>query len=169
MKTKLILGLAAAASALLPIAAEADTHLTFFYWAGSNQGVVPQAVIDDYLKAHPDVKIDIIELTNQLTYPKMVAARRTTPDDPLVNCGFFNTDIANKGDVDDMWVSLDPREIPNMENVIDGYRRPDDRGVGFQTSTIGLLYNKDAMPEPPDLLERAVGRGRPRPRRHVRL
>ena len=141
---------ALAAAILLPAAAAADTKITFFYWAGSNQGVVPQEVIDAYVSAHPDVTVDVIESTNQLTYPKMVAARRTTPDEPLVNCGFFNTDIANKGDVDDMWESLDPAMIPNMNNVLENYRRPGDRGVGFQTSTIGLLYNKDAMPAPPD-------------------
>ncbi len=149
MKRLFIPGLAAAASLLLPAMASADTQITFFYWAGSNQGVVPQAVIDAYVEAHPDVKVDIIESTNQLTYPKMVAARRTTPDEPLVNCGFFNTGIANKGDVDDMWESLDPAKIPNMANVLEGYRRPGDRGIGFQTATIGLLYNTEAIPAPP--------------------
>ena len=40
--------------------------------------------------------------------PKMVAAKRTTPDKPLVHCGFFNVDSITKGDVAEMWAKLDP-------------------------------------------------------------
>src|SRR5690349_6910402 len=68
------------------------TEITFFIWAGSNQGVVPTEVIQKYQEANPNVKINILESNNTITYPKMVAAYRTTPDKPLVNCGFSNVD-----------------------------------------------------------------------------
>jgi len=126
------------------------TKLTFFIWAGSNQGVVPREVIEAYHKAHPDVTIDILESNNQITYPKMVAARRVTPDAPIVDCGFFNVDSITRGDVDDMWESLDPAKIPNMANVLPQYARPDNRGVAYQMSAIGLLYNKNLVHTPPD-------------------
>src|SRR5262249_24961473 len=77
-------------------------------------------------------------------------SRRTTPDNPLVHCGFFNVDSITRGDVDDMWESMDPKRIPNMANVMDKYARPDNRGVPFQMSAIGLLYNKDKVKTPPD-------------------
>ncbi|WP_127520036.1 extracellular solute-binding protein [Mesorhizobium sp. Z1-4] len=132
-----------------PASAQEPVEITFFIWAGSNQGVVPMEVIDAYKKENPHVTINILESNNTITYPKMVAARRTTPDDPLVHCGFFNVDSMTKGDVDDMWESLDPALVPNMEKVIEKFRRPDNRGVGYQMSGIGILYNKDAVKEPP--------------------
>ena len=130
--------------------ARAQTKLTFFIWAGSNQGIVPTEVISAYRSAHPDVTIDILESNNTITYPKMVAARRTTPDSPLVHCGFFNVDSITRGDVDDMWESMDPAKIPNMANVIGKYARPQNKGVAYQMSAIGLLYNKNAVKTPPD-------------------
>jgi putative spermidine/putrescine transport system substrate-binding protein len=126
------------------------TKITFFIWAGSNQGVVPTEVIEAYRKAHPDVTIDILESNNQITYPKMVAARRTTPDSPLVDCGFFNVDSITRGDVDDMWESMDPAGIPNMANVLPQYARPGNRGVAYQMNAMGLLYNKNLVHTPPD-------------------
>lgn len=126
-----------------------DAEITFFIWAGSNQGVVPMEVIEQYREEHPNVEIEILESNNTITYPQMVAAKRTTPDDPLVHCGFFNVDAMNKGDVDEMWESLDPERIPNMQNVIEEYVRPGNRGVGYQMSGIGLLYNKERVEEPP--------------------
>lgn len=137
----------------LPTVASADhsekTQLTFFMWAGANQGVVPTEVIEAYTKKHPKVKIDIIESNNTITYPKMVAARRVTPDRPLVHCGFFNVDSMTKGDIDEMWETLNPQNIPNMANVFERFLRPDNRGVGYQMVAIGLIYNKDKVKTPP--------------------
>ena len=135
--------------AAIPAAAQEDVNITFFIWAGSNQGVVPMEVIEAYRAENPNVTIDIIESNNTITYPKMVAARRTTPDDPLVHCGFFNVDSMNKGDVDDMWVSITPDLVPNMENVLDRFIRPEGKGVGYQMAGIGILYNSEKVSEPP--------------------
>ena len=136
-------------SAALPAVAQEDVQITFFIWAGSNQGVVPMEVIEAYRKDHPNVTIDVLESNNSITYPKMVAARRTTPDDPLVHCGFFNVDSMNKGDVDDMWEPITTELVPNMEHVIDRYIRPENKGIGYQMSGIGLLYNKEKVEVPP--------------------
>ena len=129
--------------------AQEPVEITFFIWAGSNQGVVPMEVIEAYKKEHPEVTINILESNNAITYPKMVAAKRTTPDDPLVHCGFFNVDSMTKGDVDEMWAAIDPALVPNIDKVLPNFRRPEDRGVGFQMSGIGILYNKDKVKEPP--------------------
>lgn len=123
--------------------------ITFFIWAGSNQGVVPMEVIEAYRKANPRVTVELLESNNMITYPKMVAARRTTPDNPIVHCGFFNVDSIVKGDVEGMWETMDPAGIPNMRNLTPGYARPENRGVGYMMSGIGLLYNKNAVKQPP--------------------
>lgn len=138
-----------AGTGTLAAQAQEPVEITFFIWAGSNQGVVPMEVIDAYKKAHPEVTINILESNNAITYPKMVAAKRTTPDDPLVNCGFFNVDSMTKGDVDGMWAPIEPALVPNIEKVLPSFRRPEDKGVGYQMSGIGILYNKDKVKEPP--------------------
>lgn len=144
---------AAAFLILSPLAARSQgrepAQITFFIWAGSNQGVVPSEVIEAYRKNNPRVTIEVLESNNTITYPRMVASRRTTPDNPIVHCGFFNVDSIVKGDVEGMWEKMDPAAIPNISHMVSGYARPENRGVGYMMSGIGLLYNKNAMKQPP--------------------
>jgi putative spermidine/putrescine transport system substrate-binding protein len=138
-----------AAPAAMADHAKDRATITFFIWAGSNQGVVPMEVINAYKAKNPHVTIEILESNNAITYPRMVAAKRTTPDSPLVHCGFFNVDIMNRGDVDEMWEPMDPAKIPNMGNVLTNFVRPENKGVGYQMSGIGILYNKNRVQTPP--------------------
>lgn len=157
MKLRRAIAVAALAVAGLVAGAAADaqrppperTTITFFYWAGSNQGVVPNEVITAYRAANPQVTIEILESNNAITYPRMVAARRTTPDNPLVHCGFFNVDSITRGEVDEMWESFSEAGVPNLANVPAQYRRPRDLGVGYQMSSIGILYNRNRVQTPP--------------------
>jgi len=149
------LGLGCAAAALATVVAPAsaqdeEVQITFFIWAGSNQGVIPMEVIEKYRAEHPNVTIDILESNNAITYPKMVATHRTTPDDPLVHCGFFNVDAITKGKVDDMWEPVTTADVPNMGNVLERFVRPEGKGIGYQSSTIGIMYNTDKVKEVPD-------------------
>ena len=123
--------------------------LSFFVYVGANQGVVPREVVAEYTKANPNVTIELYEGTNAETYPKMVAARKTTPDQPIVNFGFVNADANAKGDVDDLWESLDPANVPTLNNVLDGFKRKDNKGIAWGMVGVGLMYNTDNVKTPP--------------------
>src|SRR5919199_300979 len=112
-----IAGKNAPASGAAPAASGDKVKVTFFIWAGSNQGVVPREVADAYMKSHPNVEIEYLESTNAATYPKMVAAKKTTPDQPLVQFGFFNAATVDQGVVDDMWEPIDLAHVPNAKNT----------------------------------------------------
>src|SRR5262245_32154317 len=126
-----------------PVTAAAKVKLTMFIWAGANQGVVPRAVVASYLKAHPEVEIEFWESNNAFTYPKRLAAKQANPQNPLINFGYFNVDISNRGDVDDMWVPLDPARIARLDRVHKTLRRPSNRGIGYGISGLGIMYNKN--------------------------
>ncbi|MGH2359481.1 MAG: ABC transporter substrate-binding protein [bacterium] len=135
---------------VLPSATAAPkVKLTMFIWAGSNQGVVPRAVVASYLRSHPDVEIEFWESNNAITYPRMIAAKQADPNKPLINFGYFNVDISNRGDNDDMWVPMNAARIPNMTRVHNTMRRPGNRGVGYGISGVGFMYNKNLVKEPP--------------------
>lgn len=154
LRALLAIGLAAtlALSLLLipPAVAAPRVKLTMFIWAGANQGVVPRAVVARYLRAHPDVEIEFWESTNAATYPRMIAAKQADPNKPLVNFGYFNIDISNRGDTDDMWVPMNPTRISNMSRVHSTLRRPGNRGIGYGVSAWGLMYNKNLVKDPPN-------------------
>ena len=86
----IIMAAACLAHAPLPASAQGrePAKITFFIWAGSNQGIVPMEVIEAYRRANPRVTIEVLESNNMITYPRMVASKRTTPDNPIVHCGF---------------------------------------------------------------------------------
>ncbi|MDR7434528.1 MAG: extracellular solute-binding protein [Armatimonadota bacterium] len=136
---------------VLPVfSAPPKVKLTMFIWAGANQGVVPREVVRQYLRTHPNVEIEFWESNNTITYPKMVAAKQANPNNPLIHFGFFNIDASNRGDVDDMWLPLDEKKIPNMRFVHPSLRRPGNHGIGYGISAMGLMYNKNLVQEPPN-------------------
>ena len=134
---------------LQPAVAAPKVKLTMFIWAGNNQGVVPRAVVANYLRSHPDVEIEFWESNNAVTYPRMIAAKQADPNKPLINFGYFNVDISNRGDNDNMWVSMNAWRIPNMTRVHTTMRRPGNRGVGYGISGVGYMYNKNLVKDPP--------------------
>jgi putative spermidine/putrescine transport system substrate-binding protein len=131
------------------VAGGRKVQLTEFIWIGGGQGVVPREVKASYEKAHPNVSIELYEGTNAITYPKIVAQRQVDPNKPLINFGFFNVDAQTKGERDDMWLSLDPKKITNMEGVYPNYHRKDNTGIGWGLSGVGILYNKTLVKDPP--------------------
>ncbi|MDQ2951978.1 MAG: ABC transporter substrate-binding protein [Chloroflexota bacterium] len=132
-----------------PQGADGPVKLSFFVYVGANQGVVPREVVEEYTKANPNVTIELFEGTNSETYPKMVAAFKTTPDQPIVNFGYFNADATAKGDIDGLWDTLDPANVPTVSNVLDTFKRKDNRGVAWGMVGIGLMYNTDNVKTAP--------------------
>jgi putative spermidine/putrescine transport system substrate-binding protein len=134
-----------------------QVSLTHFIWVGGGQGVVPREVVPTYEQTHSNVHVELYEGTNAVTYPKMVAAKEADASKPLINFGFYNVDATVKGTKDDMWVSLDESKIPNMKGIFGGFRRPENKGIGWGMSAIGLIYNKNMVKQPPtswlDLLD----------------
>jgi putative spermidine/putrescine transport system substrate-binding protein len=147
----LVSGLAAGASlaSRRPARAAAKVKLTMFIWAGAGQGVLPREVVSSYLQKNPDVDIEFWESNNAVTYPKMLAAKQANPNAPLINFGYFNVDIANRGDADDMWVTMEPARIPAVAKINPSLRRPGNKGIGYGIINVGLMYNKTLVKEPP--------------------
>lgn len=129
--------------------AQDPVDTTMFVWVGSNQGVVPREVREAYIAENPHVSIELLEGTNAETYPRIKASLEMTPDQPLVNFGFFNVDGTTKGTLDDIWLPLGEAKVPNLSNILDPYRRPDDIGVFWGLSGIGLVYHKELVDPPP--------------------
>ncbi len=124
-------------------------RLTMFAFSGLNLPTVANEVAKFYMQNHPGTSLEVLEGQNFEVYPKMVAARKLTPDRPLVHFGYSNTPFAYQGDVDDMWETLDLNNIPNAVNMLDAYRRPGNKGIGFSTAPVGLMYNPNFVREAP--------------------
>ena len=94
--------------------------VTEFCWVGSGQDITPFAVRAAYQKAHPDVTINMLQGTNAETYPKIVTSLQVDPHNPLVNFGFFNSQLMWQGIVDKTWCPA-----PNGEDSESQVRSPE--------------------------------------------
>lgn len=130
-------------------AVAAGLKLTIFLWSSGQWGTVGKETVAEFQKANKDVSVEFYESSNAVTYPKMRAAKQANPDKPLVNFGYFNVAVTYKGDRDGMWLSLDEKRIPNMNDIIPAYHRPDNMGVSHSLSTLGLVYNTEKVKNPP--------------------
>jgi putative spermidine/putrescine transport system substrate-binding protein len=115
--------------------------ITIFAFLGNRLADMPKAFAADYMSRHPNVQIDIYEDSNAVGYPKILAAKQTTPDKPLVNMGFFNSQISAQGDLDGTWNTLDYAALSNAASVSDTFRRPNSNGIGIGADQIGIVYN----------------------------
>jgi putative spermidine/putrescine transport system substrate-binding protein len=128
---------------------KAPVHLTEFTWVGSGQDVQPPKFRAEYTAKHPNVTIDFLPGTNAETYPRIVQSLQVTPNNPLVNFGYFNIDAITKGTKANIWEPLDPKVVTNLSKVYPAYRRPQNKGVFFSISAIGLMYNTKLVNPPP--------------------
>ncbi len=141
-----------------------EIDLTLFVFAAPGHKDVPREVVENYMKDNPHVNIQIIESSNADTYPKMVAARQATPDDPYIDIAFLNEKTFNSGIVDDMWEPLNADNIPNLKNIPDQFIAEDNKGIAYAFGAWGLIYNEDNVTEPPtsyaDLWSNPVYKGK---------
>lgn len=129
---------------------EGPIDLKAFVWTGTNQDVLPREVIGKYMEEHKNVSVTITEGSNGVYYPQMVAAHQTTPDDPLFNLAYINTDATHKGLLADMWLPLDKENIPNADLILDEYRQKDGQpGLIWSIGELAILYNTKYVKEPP--------------------
>ncbi|MEU5550916.1 MULTISPECIES: PotD/PotF family extracellular solute-binding protein [unclassified Micromonospora] len=123
--------------------------VTIFAFLGNRLADMPKAFAEDYMSRHRNVEIKIYEDSNAVGYPKILAARQATPDSPLVNMGFFNSQISAQGDLDGVWNTLDYPSLSNAADVSDTFRRPNSNGIGIGADQIGIVYNTTAITTAP--------------------
>jgi putative spermidine/putrescine transport system substrate-binding protein len=143
-------------AAIVPAFAKDPVSLTFFHYAGSNQEIIPQELVKKYMAENPNVKIETMQGSNAATFPAILAAYKTTGK-PTVQAGYFNPDASTKGDLEDLWLPLDPSHLPNSADIPKAYWRQGNKGVGWGITALGIPYRKDLVTPTPaswlDLLD----------------
>jgi len=129
-----------------------STSLIFYHYTGSNQEIVPHEVALQYMKDFPNVTVT--ELSGGAEqFAKRVASFKTTGD-PGVNVGYYNVEESSGGDLVGLWLPLNPQRIPNMKDIAPSSTRPDNMGIGWGFSPIGISYRTDKInPAPTSWLD----------------
>ena len=139
--------------------AQEPVEITFFIWAGSTPGHcsygsdrgLPRGTprgYDQHTGVQP-TRSPILKWSPPSAPPRTILWSIAASS---------NVDSMTKGDVDDMWSNIEVADVPEPRERaarISVVRKT--RGVGFQMSGIGILYNKDQVSGAANFLERAVG------------
>ncbi|MCC6194605.1 MAG: extracellular solute-binding protein [Burkholderiales bacterium] len=75
------------------------------------------------------------------TLAKVIAQQ----SNPTIDVAIATEIIGLKGDKLNLWASLDARSVPNLKDVYDYARMPDDKGVLWSANMIGIIYNPVAL------------------------
>jgi putative spermidine/putrescine transport system substrate-binding protein len=139
--------LAACGSGSTGASPAAELKLGAFYATGTNQEVVPQAVINNYVRAHPNTTVSA--LTGASKFNDILTAYQTVKK-PLVNFGmsFTPLQLAQAKPLS-MFKALDLKRIPNLANIPSNYLYAGSTAAAPYATLIGLLYRSDLVKEPP--------------------
>lgn len=129
---------------------EGKINLTLLLYAAPGWSDEPKKIISAYRSAHSNANIELLTQGTNLVYPKMVAAKQTTPDDNYVDIGIYNAQTFWQGVADNMWDTVTEEDVPNLKHILPTYRLPNNRGICYSVEVYGLLYNKKAVPSVPD-------------------
>ncbi len=136
--------------------ASQPVSLTFFHYSGSNQDIVPEAVIKAYTAAHPNVTVQVQQGNNTSTFPAIEASVKTTGV-PTVNCGYFNVAATTQGEIDGIWDPIDPTVVTHVADFPAAALGPSGHGIEWAFSPVGLVYRTDLVTPAPtswmDLLD----------------
>ncbi|MCG5217867.1 ABC transporter substrate-binding protein [Streptosporangium sp. KLBMP 9127] len=141
--------------------AAADTLVVAGY-GGSYEEAFKQSVIPGFEKSC-GCKVSYIAGSSTDTVAKLKAQQAA----PQIDVALIDDGVQNQAAVAGLLGRLDPKAVPNLPNVIDIARLPDDVGVGFSLNATGIAYNtdyyrKNGLPAPKRLadLENAKLKGK---------
>ncbi|RBQ17930.1 hypothetical protein DP939_21385 [Spongiactinospora rosea] len=123
--------------------------VTMFAFLGGDLGKMPKEFAKEYEQKHPNVQVEIYEQSNSVGYTRMLAQQKASPDQPLVNFGFFNAQTSVQGIDDKMWAKLDYSAMSNSADIDPRFQREDGFGIGIGVDQFGLVYNKDKVGKAP--------------------
>jgi putative spermidine/putrescine transport system substrate-binding protein len=122
--------------------------LTLTTFAAPGWTTEPKAVIAKYVKDHPNVSVDVL-IEGADTFAQMIAAKAATPDQNIVDIGFYNAQQFAQGVAAGLFDTIHPSEMPNYKHVLPTYRPASMKGIGCQAEIEGLIYNKKFVKTPP--------------------
>lgn len=129
--------------------ASSKVELTLCTFAAPGWTTEPKDVIAKYTKDHPNVSVTAL-IEGADTFAQMIAAKQATPNNNIVDIGFYNAQQFAQGVAENLWGTISPSEMPNYQHVLAPYRPADHKGIGCQVEVEGLIYNTKYVKTPPN-------------------
>ncbi|MFG1374700.1 ABC transporter substrate-binding protein [Xanthobacter oligotrophicus] len=147
MTTAFRIGAACAlALGLLTQGAAAETNLTVMAYSGLFQERYTKAVIEPFMKAHPDIKVTYFPLPSSAAMLGNLRAQKAAPQADVV---IMDVSVSKAGTDEGLYTKIDETNAPNVKDLYPNARIPDVAGVAVTFDNLVLLYNTEIVKEAP--------------------
>ena len=138
------------------VAAEPSGEIVLMAYPGAFQDNYTKAVVEPFMKAHPAIKVIYNAAGNSAQMLGLIRAQKAAPQVDVSIMDFSVSRIANK---EELFAKLDRTDVPNLADIYDEARMPNDMGPGLDFDNLVMLYNPETMKPAPggvkDLLDPA--------------
>lgn len=138
--------LAAAMTGLVGASAQAQTTVTFAGYTGLFQDIYMRTVVEPFMKANPDIKINYFAPGNSAV---ILGALRVQKDAPQVDVAMMDISIAKAGSDEGLFAPIDESVTPHVKDLYPAALMPGANLAGMTFDSLVLVYDKTIVKEPP--------------------
>src|SRR5262249_12783900 len=115
-------------------------------YPGAFQDNYTKAVVEPFMKAHPTIKVTYSPAGNSAQMLGLLRAQKASPQFDVDIMDFSVSRVANK---EGLFAKLDKSMVPNLVDIYDEAKMPEDGGPGITFDHLVLYYNPTVMNPPP--------------------
>jgi putative spermidine/putrescine transport system substrate-binding protein len=142
------IGTAALAVAITAGSASAQTQtvVNFAGYVGLFQDLYTKAVIEPFMKANPEIKINYITPGNSAA---ILGALRAQKSAPQIDVAMMDVTLAKAGTDEGLFDPIDESVSPHVKDLHPLAKTPGVNGVGMTFDSVVLVYDKTVVKEKP--------------------
>ncbi|MBW9068905.1 ABC transporter substrate-binding protein [Agrobacterium pusense] len=144
-KTILLSGILMLGAAALP--AQAQQTVTFLGYSGLFQERYTKAVIEPFMAANPDIKVEYFPQQGSAAMLGSLRAQKAAPQSDIA---LMDVSVAKTGTDEGLFDKIDESVTKNVADLYPNARFEGVAGVGVTFDNLVLIYNTDAIKTPPD-------------------
>jgi putative spermidine/putrescine transport system substrate-binding protein len=138
---------AALALVLSPQASLAQQKtVTLMAYSGLFQERYTKAVVEPFMKANPDIKIEYFPLPNSAQMLGSLRAQKAAPQADVV---IMDVSVSKAGTDENLFIKIDEKNVPAVVELYPTARIADVAGVAVTFDNLVLIYNSDLIKEAP--------------------
>jgi putative spermidine/putrescine transport system substrate-binding protein len=121
-------------------------EITVMGYFGAFEKNYTKAVIEPFMKSHPDIKVSYFGVLNAAASLGNLRAQKASPQ---VNAVIFDLSVAKIAKEEGLLAKVDSAKVPNYADVADIGKELGGYAVPLTYDTLALIYNRDAFPQAP--------------------
>jgi len=143
---KCLAGAALAFALSAPAAFAQQKTVTLMAYSGIFQERYTKAVVEPFMKANPDIKVEYFGVQNSA---QMLGTLRAQKASPQVDVVIMDVSVSKAATDESLFTKIDEKNVPAVADLYPAARIPDVAGVAVTFDNLVLIYNSDVIKEAP--------------------